>query len=68
MPVTNERVMGDALKFLQPRAGYQWGRDQHARRQSVIDRLLHDAVLRIQSEAMPDAEQDRQRSDPQGKE
>jgi hypothetical protein len=63
MPVTNERVMGDALKFLQPRAGYQWGRDQHARRQSVIDQLLRDAVLHIQTDG-----QDRQRSDPQRKE
>ena len=57
--------MGDALKFLQqqPPTGYQWARDQCARRQSVIDQLLRDAMLHIQIDG-----QDRQRSDPQRKE
>src|SRR4029077_14732382 len=52
-----------ALKFLQPPAGYRWACDQRARRQGVIDQLLRDAVLHIQTDG-----QDRQRSDPQRKE
>ena len=55
--------MGDALEFLQPSAGYRWARDQHVKRQNIIDQLLRDAVLDIQTDG-----QDRQRSDPQRKE
>ena len=51
--------MGDALEFLQPSAGYRWARDQHVKRQNIIDQLLRDAVLHIQT--TPTAEQDRQR-------
>jgi hypothetical protein len=54
-----EPAMGDVLKFLQPAAGYRWACDQRARRQGVIDQLLRDAVLHIQTTST--AEQDRQR-------